>query len=157
MESTLEYYGTSHENPIPVEFTLDELWCMRAYVRHESGQRWDGRYPNTNLAFNRTIAEALLFCEDTKQDRAFIEISKEDCMVIDSVIPQDAKSANGVAIGKSILLKSMRAWLKLEDKYLDATAIGYNPSKETIQRQLNEWKEQEDASTEPNDHPYDQS
>jgi hypothetical protein len=77
-------------------------------VRHEVAQGEQWRYAPASLDLNDQIAESLVRCEELDIDEAALILSMADVLVIDYCVPQSAKSASGVAIGKSILMKSFR-------------------------------------------------
>ena len=93
-----------------VVFDLNELWIMRAYVRHElpNIEQWRA-YPPVSLDLNDNIAAAILFCVENDEPEAALLLSRGDCLAIDYLIPQDAKSPDGKPIGKPLLLKTFAA------------------------------------------------
>lgn len=95
---------------VPVVFDLNELWLMRAYVRHEIAniEQWRA-FPPVSLDLNDAIAEAILFCVEGNEGEAALLLSRGDCLVLDYLIPQDAKSPDGKLIGKPLLLKTFAA------------------------------------------------
>ena len=96
-------------------FTLDELWLLQSVVRHELAQQDTWKFPPASVSLNDAIAEAILFCDDNKQGEAALILSRGDCLTIDYLVPQGAKSAAGQPIGRNILLKSYRARRYIED------------------------------------------
>jgi hypothetical protein len=93
----------------PVAFTREELWLLRSFVRHEIPQQETWKFPPASIELNDQIAEAILLCEEHDIDEAVLLLTRGDCLVIDAVVPQDAKSVSGARIGQSILLKSFVA------------------------------------------------
>ncbi len=93
----------------PVTFTLEELWLLRAFVRHEVAQQESWKFPPASLELNDQVAEAILLCEEHELGEAVLLLTRGDCLVIDAVIPQDAKSVNGTRLGQTILLKTFAA------------------------------------------------
>ena len=83
---------------------------MRAYVRHEmaSVEQWRA-FPPVSLELNDDIAAAILFCVENDEGEAALLLSRGDCLVLDYLIPQDAKSPDGKLIGKPLLLKTFAA------------------------------------------------
>lgn len=93
----------------PVAFSVDELWILQAFVRHEQGTPWQGKWPAFSLDLNDAIAEALVFCDDNAEQMATLQLSKGDCYLVDYCVPNNVKDANGRLIGKQILMKSFHA------------------------------------------------
>lgn len=106
----------------PQLFTLEELWLLHAKVRHEMAHQADWHDPPASLELNEAITVAILFCEELGQSEACVELSLRDCLVLDFVVPQEAKDVQGNAIGKSILRKSFRARARLTGHEIPATA-----------------------------------
>ena len=94
---------------VPAVFTKDELWLVRSVVRHESTDqaRWEA--PLTNLDLNDAIVDAVLMCEVLGLGEAALLLSMKDCLLLDAVIPQDAKDKAGLLLGKTALLKTFAA------------------------------------------------
>lgn len=101
-----------------VVFTLDELWLMRMYVRHEiaSVEQWRA-FPPASLELNDAIAGAILFCHNHGLKEASLLLSRGDCLILDFLIPQDARTADGQPIGKSLLLKTFEAREKISGAF----------------------------------------
>jgi len=97
-------------------FTCDELWLLQATIRHEVAQveQWRIAAP-ASLSLNEEVSEALLRCEEIGLSEAAVLVSRSDCLVIDYCVPQGAKSPSGVAVGRSVLLKSFRARRELDE------------------------------------------
>lgn len=95
---------------VPVVFDLSELWLLRMYVRHEMAniEQWRA-FPPVSLELNDDIAAAILFCVENDETEAALLLSRGDCLVLDYLIPQDAKSPDGKLIGKPLLLKTFAA------------------------------------------------
>ncbi len=129
---------------ISVLFTKDELWVLQGFVRHETGQPWQGAWPNFSKDLNDQIANALLFCEDESQLDAAIVLSKGDCYAIDSLVPNSLKSAAGTLVGRAILLKTFRVRSQLEGSFT-STADEPTVDVKEIERKLEEWKANEEA------------
>lgn len=106
----------------PVVFTLDELWLLHAVVRHEAAIPWQGKWPTTSVELNDTICSAIFLCEDQKLTEATLILSRGDCFLMDATVPQDAKSAGGVLLGKSILMKTFKVRERIAGA-LEADAI----------------------------------
>ena len=96
-------------NTVPVAFSREELWLLRAYVRHEIPQQETWKFPPASIELNDQVAEAILLCEEHDIDEAVLLLTRGDCLVLDAVVPQDAKSVSGARIGQSILVKSFAA------------------------------------------------
>ena len=95
-------------------FTCDELWLLQSAIRHEVAQGDTWKYPPASVELNDQIADALVLCEENKLDDAALLLTRGDCLVIDFCVPQTAKSAAGVPIGKNVLLKSFKARRAIE-------------------------------------------
>lgn len=111
----------------PQTFTLEELWLLQAKVRHEMAHQGEWKSAPANLELNERVAMAILFCEDNGQPDACLELSLDDCLAIDYVVPQEAKDVNGVPLGKPILRKSFRARAKLLGHEYSAVASAEEP------------------------------
>ena len=126
---------------------LDELWLCRALVRHAMAgvEQWNGP-PPASLSLNTQICEAILVCEDSIEEskgsaitpiREYtLMLSKGDCLVLDYVVPQDAKTSAGTSIGKNILLKVMAARRALDGGFM---AAAEEPAVVDIDERLDEW------------------
>jgi hypothetical protein len=104
----------------PVVFTLDELWLLRSVVRHEMASQETWKFPPASLDLNDRIAEAILFCHEHEVDEAALMLTRGDTLILDYVVPQDAKSARGIPLGVPILLKTFAARRALEEDQLVA-------------------------------------
>ncbi len=95
-------------------FTCEELWLLQSVIRHEIPQldQWD--FPPASVDLNDQIAQALVLCDENNLGEAALLLTRGDCLVIDYCVPQGAKSVAGVAIGKSVLMKSFRARRTIE-------------------------------------------
>lgn len=131
------------DDTVPVVFTQDELWLMRACVRHEQSPPWQGRWPCYSLELNEDIAEALVFCEDEQpqpRERALL-LSRGDCLLLDAVIPQDAKSPGGVPLGKNILMKTFRARRAMDGAIVPTAVEALTLSEDEIHARMQEFAE----------------
>ena len=99
-------------------FSVDELWLLQAAIRHEIPQGDQWRFPPASLALNDQVADALLRCEEQGLTEAALLLTRADCLAMDFGVQQGAKSAAGVAIGKSVLMKSFRARRELDEGLL---------------------------------------
>lgn len=106
----------------PVVFTLSELWLLQGKVRHEIAGREQWQTPPADRELNDQVAMALLFCEDNSAGEACLALSIGDCLVLDYVVPQDAKDSEGRALGKPILRKTFAARRALLGLDLASTA-----------------------------------
>lgn len=122
-------------NTTSVAFALEELWLLRAYVRHEIPQLETWKFPPASLELNDQIAEAILLCEEHGQQEASLLLTRGDCLVIDAVVPQDAKSVSGVRIGQTVLLKSFAARRELSGG-LTASAVEPEMSEEVLNERI---------------------
>jgi len=130
-------------NEAAVVFSKEELWYLRSVVRHEmaGGDAW--RFPPVSLDLNSQIADAILLCEDQGQDEAALTLTMGDCYLIDAVVDQNAKDANGRPIGKPVLLKAFRARTVIAG-YPQATAE--EPKKPTAYWLVGEAKKKEEGN-----------
>lgn len=119
------------------EFTIEEMWLLQSVIRHEmqNGEGW--KFPPASLELNDQIARALLMCSEQGLQSAFLELSRGDCLAIDYLVPNTAKSANGTMIGKSVLLKSYKARAQTSDWFV---ATAEEPEPVQLQDKLAEWK-----------------
>lgn len=103
-------YITVRRTPMPTEmpaiFSLDELWVLQRYVRHECPDREKWKFPPASLELNEQVTDAIRFCAETGTEDAALLLSKGDCLLLDMVVPQDAKTTKGVLAGPSILLRA---------------------------------------------------
>lgn len=106
----------------PIVFTLPELWLLQGKVRHEAASRDQWRVQPASQELNTQVAMAILLCEENGLPDACLEVSFDDCLVIDYVIPQDAKDSEGRPLGRPILRKSFVARRCLLGWDLDADA-----------------------------------
>ena len=96
-------------NSISIEFSYEELWLLQGVVRHEMQGQEVWKFPPASLDLNDQIARALLHCDVNKVPTAFLELTRGDTLAIDFLVPNTAKTAGGVMIGKAVLLKSFKA------------------------------------------------
>lgn len=113
-----------------LNLTLDELWLLQRVVRHEVNGMREMAFPWYSLALNDAIAEAIIMCEDERQVEAHLLVSRGDLLVIDALVPVDAKTPGGQLLGKSVLLKSFRARRELAD---DMAATAHEPPRNIAQ------------------------
>jgi len=121
-------------------FSLDELWLLQSAIRHELPQQDAWRFPPVSLSLNDEVADAILRCDEAGLSEAAIELSRADCLAIDHCVPQGAKSAAGLPIGKSILMKSFRARRDLDEGHHSLAHEPENLSREDIAVRLEEWR-----------------
>lgn len=121
----------------PVVFSLDELWLLRSVVRHEMSSQETWKFPPASLDLNDRIAEAILFCHEHEVEEAALLLTRGDTLIIDYVVPQDAKSARGIPLGVPILLKTFAARRALvEDQFVTEEHEPDRPSEEQIHAAL---------------------
>lgn len=121
-------------------FSLDELWVLQRYVRHECADREKWKFPPASLELNEQVTDAIRFCAETGADEAAILLSKGDCLLLDMVVPQDAKTTRGVLVGPSILLRTygIRHALSIDPDTAPAPEPeGYGTSE--IEERLRDW------------------
>lgn len=99
-------------------FTIEELWLLQSVIRHELPQLDQWKFPPASIDLNDQIAETLLLCEENNLSEAALLLSRGDTLVIDYCVPQNAKSASGLPVGKNVLMKSFRARRALESGFL---------------------------------------
>jgi hypothetical protein len=109
-------------------FTCDELWLLQSVIRHELPQLDQWNFPPASVDLNDQIAEALVLCDENSLGEAALLLTRGDTLVIDYCVPQGAKSVAGVAIGKSVLLKSFRARRALETSDMPSAEEPAQPS-----------------------------
>ncbi len=117
-------------------FSLEELWLMQSVIRHEMPQIDQWKFAPANLELNDQIAQALVFCDENGVNEAALVLSRGDCLAIDYCVPQGAKSAAGVPIGKHILMKSFRARRAIEDQDFRLTDEPQQMSSGEVREQL---------------------
>ncbi len=136
-------------NAVSVQFSLEELWYMRSRVRHvvPNEEQWRS-WPPASLELNEEICNAILVMEESIEQAKGIggepireyslSLSKGDCLLLDFVIDQDAATGTGSRIGKSILLKVMKARRELAG---GPVATVQEPAISDIDEKIAEWKE----------------
>jgi hypothetical protein len=136
----------------PVEFTLSHLWLLQRYVRHEMHSQDTWHNPPVSFHLNEQIAHALLVLQRSKQtekppqETYILDLTYHDCLVIDAVIPQDAKDTNGIPIGMQVLFKSYEARDKLDLPESEDPNITF--TSEVVKRMLNQdtlWQQDENS------------
>lgn len=108
---------------LPLVLTKDELWLCQSVVRHESKDQGDWKAPLTSLALNEQISLCLFLCEEFQQTEAALNLTYNECLLLDAVIPQHAKASNGEAIGKPLLKKLFRVRAEFNHSYKDIVRI----------------------------------
>lgn len=121
-------------------FTTDELWLLQASIRHEMAGQEQWKAPPTSAALNDQVADALVRCDEAGLNEAAITLTRHDCLAIDHCVPQSAKSASGVAIGKSVLMKSFRARRDIDEGRHSLAAEPESLSREDLALKLDEWR-----------------
>ncbi len=121
-------------------FTTEELWLLQAAIRHEVAQLESWRFPPASLALNDQVADALLRCDEYGLSEAAILLTRGDCLAIDHCVPQGAKSTAGVAIGKSVLLKSFRARREIDEGQPLSAPENAEPDDAQIAERIEQWK-----------------
>ncbi|HMS58232.1 MAG TPA: hypothetical protein PKA49_05200 [Tepidiformaceae bacterium] len=117
-------------------FTDEELWLLQSVIRHEAAQHDQWRVPPADMGLNDQVAESILRCEELGLCEAALILTYEDCLVIDYCVPQSAKAASGVAIGKQVLMKSFRARRAIQGGDLITTEEPASLSGEELQERL---------------------
>lgn len=134
---------SSSQNTAPAVFTIDELWLLQSVIRHETPQVESWHFPPASLFLNDQLAEALVRCDEQALSEAAILLTRGDCLVIDHNVPQGAKSAAGVAIGKSVLMKSFRARREIDQggSPVSPTAPAEQEiDREELAQRIEQWK-----------------
>jgi hypothetical protein len=122
-------------------FSLDELWLLQSVVRHEHEGMDFWHFPTASLELNDQIATEILFCVEHKETEAPLLLSRGDCLILDCCVQSNMKDAQGVLLGKSILLKSFAARRALRDGALETGTEPSAPSVPEIKAALQERKE----------------
>jgi hypothetical protein len=130
------------ETTAAIMVSVEELWLMQGCVRHEMAQQEVWKFPPANLSLNEQIGEALLRCQELEITETALQLSRGDTFVLDYLIPQGAKSPNGVALGRPLLLKVYAARKELAGE--PPTATEPEMSKSWLGEQIEAWKQQED-------------
>lgn len=115
---------------------------LQSAIRHEISQLEQWKFPPASLDLNDQIAECLLRCHEYSLADSALMLSRGDCLVIDYCVPQTAKSAAGVPIGKNILIKSFRARMQLLDGNILAAEEPASPSAADVCAQLKQLREE---------------
>jgi hypothetical protein len=121
-------------------FTIDELWLLQSVIRHEAAQMDSWRFPPASLALNDQIAEVLLRCEEFALGEAALVLTRGDCLAIDHNVPQGAKSPAGIAVGKSVLLKSFRVRRELDEGVPLMAPVDAEAAQSGVDERLEQWK-----------------
>ena len=121
-------------------FSLDELWLLQSVIRHEMPQMDTWHFPPASLSLNDQIAEALVLCDEHDLGEAAILLTRGDCLAIDHNVPQGAKSAAGVAIGKSVLMKSFHARRELEEGNSPVASPDSEIGQAELADRIEQWK-----------------
>jgi hypothetical protein len=100
--------GKSEMERRPVTFTVNELWLLHDFIRHEMPDARAWRYPPASEELNEEIIFALEACEDHGLTEYTLLLSRAEMLVIDYFIRRDHKTPEG-ASGKKLLLKVFRA------------------------------------------------
>ena len=125
-------------NSAAFQFERAELWLLQGVIRHEMQGQEIWKFPPASLDLNDQIARALLFCDETGEGSAFLELTRGDTLCIDFCVPNTAKDANGRPIGQAVLMKSFRARAKIAEWF---AAEADEPPTVSVQDKLAEWKD----------------
>ena len=104
----------------PVIFTLQELWLLNDFVRHDEekgDERERARYPTVSTPLNEEIALALNACHEHGLAEYTLTLAYADILLIDHQIRRDYKTMEG-ANGKAILLKVYKARAVMSNRLL---------------------------------------
>ncbi len=93
---------------VPVEFTLEELWMLHDFIRHDPSAVSRDRWPTVSTDLNEDIALAVVACESGGLKSYTLTMTRGDMLVVDHHVRRDAKTPEG-AKGKEILLKVFKA------------------------------------------------
>ncbi len=121
-------------------FTVDELWLLQSAIRHEIAQIDGWHAPPASLALNNQIADALVLCEENGLSEAALLLTRGDCLAIDYNVPQTAKSPAGLAIGKSVLMKSFRTRQEIDEGRAPMAAPHDELDREEVAKRIEAWK-----------------
>lgn len=92
-------------------FTLQELWLLHAFCRHEMAGREGWDYPPANFELNQDIVHAIHTCESQGLYECMLSLNLAKMLVIDFWIRPDFKSPG--ATGQDILRKVFKARAQL--------------------------------------------
>ena len=120
--------------------TREALWYLRSRVRHESADQGQWKAPPTDLDLNRQIADAILRCEEADLPAAWLEVTKQDLLLIDYITDQDTKGTDGRPIGRPLLLATFAAYRELEEGPM---ATAEDPDEEAKESKLREFQQRE--------------
>ena len=147
-----------------IEFTINELWLLNSFVRHDEDAINKKRWPVVSTELNEQIALAIVACEDSGLEGYTLLLTKGDLLLIDYHIRCDTKTPEG-AKGKEILLKIYRARRDMllgpladdteEESYKEAMKRIVEEKAEKAKKRRKRRKEVSDANTDTdtNDDP----
>lgn len=122
----------------PVTFTLDELWFLQSFVRHEIPQPPEWKFPPASLDLNDAIADAILGCTAFDMKEATLQLRRGDLLLLDYLVPQAATNVAGKNIGRPILLKTYRARRELAE---GTSSPDIEPDEHAANARLERWRE----------------
>ncbi len=95
-------------NSVPVEFTLEELWMLHDFIRHDPTAINKDKWPTVSTNLNEDIALAVVACDSGGMPAYTLTLTRGDMLLIDHHVRRDMKTPEG-AKGKEILLKVFNA------------------------------------------------
>lgn len=153
-------------NEAPVTFSLNQLWMLNGYIRHEFQQMEMWKFPPGGRDLNDQIAEAILVCSESgrnEEDSLTIQeytllLSKGDLYAIDFHIRDGMKDPNGVNVGREILLLTFKARRTLSEG-VQNTAVEPPIDHDAVVSKMEEWKAKtaRKKRAKPNSNPDDNS
>ncbi len=103
---------------IPIVFTLEELWMLNDFVRHDEERGEEKvKYPNVSTKLNEGIALAIYSCETYGHKDYTLNLDYAEILVIDNHIRRDMKTKGG-ANGQEILMKVYKARSEFSAGYI---------------------------------------
>lgn len=94
----------AQEPSVPFLLSEDDQWLVRSVLRHEMAQQETWKFPPASLDLNHEIAMLIAAGGD-----GTIALTERDARILDYLVPQDAKSKDGVPIGKDLLRRVCQA------------------------------------------------
>jgi hypothetical protein len=96
---------------VPVRFTVNELWALDALVPETPNVR-----TMVDMApFRKGVALAIAECAEEVMPEAVVELSEDYCRIISQAVSSSLISPAGQSIGRSILIKTYRAWRHIDE------------------------------------------
>lgn len=105
------------EATISVTFDLQMLWLIHSSLQAEERERLRredeatcrAAYPPPLLGLSDKVAEGILFAEEFDEPTVVLQLTRSECLVVDSTVPDDAKTVDGAPIGRTVHLLQFAA------------------------------------------------